>query len=315
MADRRERIVDGPHPFWFAACGIDTWARGSQYSRNDTPWTAFTADGKRLVCTVWTDLVADIFDPEIGRVRRFVVLGGMSTLWMTGAKKRGLEAQQNLERARAERLPIYGFEVAATGGEQFAISRSIKHVFLDRAHNLVPVFGRDVDALKKRLGIPEALAARWKSNDRDALESGMLFELKDATGDIPAADFEPNSAANAAPGTQDYWAWRALPALVAHVHQQADDQLHSLTYRELGERIGWMDKNGDPHARLGGALGRVTEIIEEATSDWPEADKPPYLTTIVVLKATGLPDVGIRHRWADFDLLSPTERRAQVDAE
>ena len=315
--ERGDRTVNGPHEFWLATCGIDTHARGSQYARNDTPWSAFTADRKRLVCTVWADLVAPVHDPVTGTIRRFVVLGGRSSQWKGGAVKRGRESRENLERARAERLPVFGFIVSAAQEESFSVSRAIKHVHLDQVHMLKQLFGMEVDALKERLGMIKALAAQWKSSDSDALENGMLFELVDAVGDVPGAGWTADLAEPEVPsGAQEYWARVALPTLVEHVQQQTDGQMTRITYKELAERIGWFNKNGDPHWRLGSMLGRVTEIIEDATAGWPEEDKPPYLTTIVVVSGTGenagLPDVGIKHRWPQFHLLSLGEKRARI---
>jgi hypothetical protein len=315
--ERGDRIVNGPHQFWLATCGIDTHARSSQHARNDTPWAAFTADGKRLVCTVWADLVAPIHDPLTGAVRRFVVLGGRSNEWKGGAVKRGRETREHLERARAERLPVFGFMVSAAQEESFEVSRSIKHVHLDQVHVLKQLFGMEVDALKERLGIMTALAARWKSSDADALGNGMLFELVDAVGELPGADWSAHDAdADVPVGVQEHWARVALPMLVEHVQKQTDGELARLTYKELAERIGWFNKNGDPHWRLGGVLGRVTVLIETATAGWPEEHKPPYLTTVVVVSGkgenAGLPDVGIKHRWPQFHLLSLEEKRARV---
>lgn len=312
-----DRIVNGPHLFWLATCGIDTHAHGSHHARNDTPWSAFTADGKRLVCTVWADLVAPIHDSVVGKVRRFVVLGGRSSHWKGGAVKRGRESRKNLERARAERLPVFGFMVSAVQEESLTASRVIKHVNLDQVYLLKQHFGIEVDALKERLGIAKALAARLKSSDSDALENGMLFELVDAVGDIPGADWTANQEALEVPaGVQEHLARIALRTLVEHVQQQTDGHLTTMTYKELAVRIGWFNKNGDPHPRLGGVLGRVTELIEEATADWPDDDKPPYLTTMVVVsgkgESAGLPDVGIKHRWPQFHLLSLEEKRARI---
>lgn len=89
MTSADARVVRSARDFWLATCGIDTHARGPGNAQNDTPWVAFTADRKRLVCTVWDDQVAEVYDPVVGRYRRFVVLGGSSSFWLKGAKKRG----------------------------------------------------------------------------------------------------------------------------------------------------------------------------------------------------------------------------------
>lgn len=319
-----ERIANGPHPFWLATCDIDTHARGSGNARNDTPWAAFTADGKRLVCMVWNDLVADILDPLTGQVRRFVVIGGRSNYWKGGAVKRGRECLARLEKARDERLPVYAFEVAASGDAQLKVSRSIHRVYMDRVHLLKQHFGLDVDALKARLGIIEAIADLWKSPDIDALHNGMLFELVEAKGDIPGAGWVPDvprgqqdeDEGEAEPGGALHWAQLALPILVDHVRRQTDDELVPLTYEQLAERLGRLNRHGHAWARgLGYPLGMVTRLIEAATADLPEAEKPPYLTTVVVSKSgpdAGLPDTGIKDRWPWFNELTREEKRARV---
>ncbi|MCM5681553.1 hypothetical protein M8A51_18665 [Schlegelella sp. S2-27] len=318
-----ERIANGPHPFWLATCDIDTHARGSNNARNDTPWAAFTADGKRLVCTIWNDLVADILDPLTGQVRRFVVIGGRSNYWKGGAVKRGRECLERLQKARGEQLPVYAFEVSASGEAQLKVSRSIHRVYMDRVHLLKQHFGLEVDALKARLGIIEAIADRWKSPDIDALHSGMLFELVPARGDIPGAGWVPDGHRGpqrdedaAEPGGALHWAQLALPILVDHVRRQTDDELLPLTYEQLAERLGRVNRHGHAWARgLGYPLGMVTRLIEAATADWPEAEKPPYLTTVVVSKSgtdAGLPDTGIKDRWPWFNELTREEKRARV---
>lgn len=321
-----ERIANGPHPFWLATCDIDTRARGSGNARNDTPWAAFTADGKRLVCTVWNDLVADIRDPLTEQVRRFVVIGGRSNYWKAGAIKRGRECLERLEKARREQLPVYAFEVSASGEAQLKVSRSIHRVYMDRVHLMKQHFGLEVDALKARLGIMEAIAGRWKSPDIDALQSGMLFELVEAKGDIPGAGWVPDVPRGpqrekdaVEPGSALHWAQLALPILVDHVRRQTDNELLPLTYEQLAERLGRLNRHGHAWARgLGYPLGMVTRLIETATAHWPEAEKPPYLTTVVVSKSgtdAGLPDTGIKDRWPWFNELTREEKRARVQDE
>jgi hypothetical protein len=320
-----ERIANGPHPFWLATCDIDTHARGSGNARNDTPWAAFTADGKRLVCTIWDDLVVDILDPLTGQVRRFVVIGGRSNYWKAGAIKRGRECLERLQKARHEQLPVYAFEVAASGAAQLKVSRNIRRVYMDRVHLLKQHFGLEVDALKARLGIIDAIAERWKSPDIDALHNGMLFELVEAKGGIPGQSWVPDAprgqqrgadAGDAEAGSALHWAQLALPILIDHVRRQTDHELVPLTYEQLAERLGRLNRHGHAWARgLGYPLGMVTRLIEAATADWPEAEKPPYLTTVVVSKTgtdAGLPDTGIKDRWPWFNDLTREEKRARV---
>lgn len=64
-----ERIAK-PHEFWLETCGIDTHWRSPNHARLNTPWNAFTKAKDALVCTLWIDHIVDVFDPEVGRVRR-----------------------------------------------------------------------------------------------------------------------------------------------------------------------------------------------------------------------------------------------------
>lgn len=93
----QERTVQA-HEFWRATCGLDTYRRGKGHARIDTPWNAFTEDGK-LVCTIWRDRIAGVFDPLENRLRRFVRLGGKSRVWKGVAVAHGQDARDNLERA------------------------------------------------------------------------------------------------------------------------------------------------------------------------------------------------------------------------
>lgn len=310
------RIAEGPHTFWLATCGLDTHARGSTNARNDTPWASFTADGAALVCTVWRDLLAIVKDEEIGKDRLFISIGGNSTHWKTGAVKRGRETRERLSHALAQHLPIYAFEVEATGEEQFSISRSIRHFLMDRVHQLKALREPELSRLDGRLGIFRELAARWKSSDIDALRNGIVFELEEAAGSIPGATWVPEQVGGGEPRSARYWAPLALPILVDHVRRQTDDELVPLTYEEVATRLGRLNKNGVPWARgMGAVLGMVTEIIDKATQAWPETERPPYLTTVVVQKSgteAGLPDTGIEGRWPWFGQLSVPEKRARI---
>lgn len=166
------RIFRSPHDFWLATCEIDTHARGSGNAQNDTPWVAFTKDGQRLVCTVWQDQVARVFDPIENRERCFVVLGGHSSQWLGGAKKRGKAAEAAVRRATNDRLPVYGFEIVATGDQPGAVTRRIDRIHLDRVHLLKPHIGGSAFDLRHRLELDRALKAVWKSLDTDAIDNG-----------------------------------------------------------------------------------------------------------------------------------------------
>lgn len=125
-----------PHEFWLQICGLNTHRRGSNYARHDTPWNAFNADARALVCTLWVDLIVNVDDPAQNRVRRFVKIGGRSRQWHGVAKQHGEEARANLERAIADTLPVFGYEAEPNATALKRGERSVKHFFIDRAHQL-----------------------------------------------------------------------------------------------------------------------------------------------------------------------------------
>ena len=143
----RERVTRNTHEFWKATCGIDTHARGSGNARNDTPWVAFTADRKALVCTVWEDQIAKVVDPIDNRTRSFVMLGGKSTKWKGGAVKRGREAETAIDEALNLRVPVFGFRAVASGDDPAHMTRHVKHINPDHVSVLKPQFGRAPDDL------------------------------------------------------------------------------------------------------------------------------------------------------------------------
>lgn len=322
-----QRIAKGPHPFWLATCGIDTHKYGSKSARNHTPWAAFTADGGGLVCTVWRHEIAEVRDPQVGgALRRFVVLGGFSGKHKGGAVARERDTQQHLEKARSEQLPVFGFEVLAKTIKGSDKSGGIKHVYMDRVHLLRPHFGLRGDELKARLNLMEMLREACDPTHHAGLQNGMLFELVAAPEEFPGRSWLPDGDGRVGEGgdedragTAAYWANLALPILVDHVRRQTDDVLVPLTYEQLAERLGRVNRHGNAWARgIGHALGEVTLLIEAAAESWDERDKPPYLTTIVVSKSgkdAGLPDVGIQHRWPSFSELSSADKRAKVGEE
>lgn len=315
MTSADARVVRSARDFWLATCGIDTHARGAGNAQNDTPWVAFTADGRRLVCTVWDDQVAKVFDPIEGRERRFVVLGGRSTHWLKGAKKRGLAANDAITYALREKLPVYGFEIVAAGSQPGAVTRRIDRLHLDRVFLLKPHIGGGALDTRARLNLDKALAIAWKSRDVDALSSGTLFELADPIGDIPGA----NWVAPSPNGANVQAALKALPYLVEHVRRQKDGVLNPLTYSDLALYIGRVKPDGSPMALgMGEVLGVVIELIQRATADWPEVARPPHITSMVVLKSgrdAGLPDDGVKGFWPGFELMSAAEKRAKINDE
>lgn len=325
MAERTAR----PHEFWLETCGLDTHERGANYARLDTPWNAFTADGRSLVCTLWVDLIVRVPDPQQGRVRRFVKMGGRSQRWRGVGQMHGEEARANLERAYAEKLPVFGYEAEPNAAALKKGVRSVNHFYLDRAHQLKPCIGISGHDLVQRLNIEDAFRQHGLAGADDPNLPSILFELVDATGYVPGARTAPapngdtnDEADEVLRGLEgnlsaDEYAIRALPLLVGHVFQQCDAVLEPMTYLRLAELMGRHDKNGKPWARgLGHVLGRVTALIDSVSDRLPEP--PPFLTSIVVLSHganAGLPDKGVRDVWPGYESLSREERRTKVAAE
>ncbi|PUA93412.1 hypothetical protein C8C99_4626 [Acidovorax sp. 107] len=318
----RERVTRNTHEFWKATCGIDTHARGSGNARNDTPWVAFTADRKALVCTVWEDQIAKVVDPIDNRTRSFVMLGGKSTKWKGGAVKRGREAETAIDEALNLRVPVFGFRAVASGDDPAHMTRHVKHINLDNVSILKPHFGLAVDNPRERLGLEKKLQDLWKSPDVDALNTATLFELVEATGNVPGADWNPLLAP--ATGTDDAAGLRGnalaarivLPYLVEHVRRQTDGIIVPLTYSDVAKLLGRVKADGNAYAQgIGNVLGEVTNLVEAGTRDWPEELRPPHITSMVVAKSgatAGLPSDGVNGYWPGFEALTPAEKRAKV---
>ena len=130
-----ERIEKSPHRFWFNTCQIDTYHRSSQHARHDTPWNAFSPD-QVLVCTLWEDQIAKVFDPQEGRTRRFVRIGGKLRAWKGPAVAHGEEADKNLRRAAELRLRVVGYEAEPEPKALARGDRKVGYFYLDRAHEL-----------------------------------------------------------------------------------------------------------------------------------------------------------------------------------
>lgn len=281
-----ERTV-GPHEFWLQTCGLNTHRRSTSYARLDTPWNAFTADGDKLVCTIWVDEIVEVHDPELGLARRFVKMGGRSRRWKGVGMQHGQHARANLDKAVAEKLPIFGFEAEPNKAALERGERSVKHFYLDRTHQLKGRIGLTLYELEKRLHIGDAFRQRGIDDEEDPNLPASLFELVDATVEPPAAGAhqsegarEENEVDLPLEGNQsaDVYARMALPMLVAHVLQQQDGVMAPITYRRLAELLGRRNRHGAPWARgLGFVLGRVTELIDSVRSRLTEP--PPFLTS------------------------------------
>lgn len=326
MTERTAR----PHDFWLQTCGLDTYRRSAKHARLDTPWNAFTADGRALVCTLWDDLIVRVHDSERGATRSFVKLGGRTSRWKGVGKQHGEQARENLERARAEQRPIVGFEAEAVapGDEQ----RVVRHFWLDRGHQLKPLWTQQFSELDARLQLGRAFAAKGQGGDLDDYNRPpIIFELLALPGQVPGAApplpaQESDAAADEAtelrqevigPKNAAALAALALPVLVAHVLCQQDDVLQPLTYLDLAKSIGRHNRHGEPWARgMGRVLDGVTALIASVADQLPE--RPPFLAGIVVLSSTpdaGLPDKGVEDVWPGYMLLTRREKRDKLRLE
>lgn len=319
-----ERFEKSPYQFWLNVCGFDTRFRGNP--RVDTPWNAFTPDNI-LVCTLWKDEIVKVFDDEENRERQFIKIGGKMREWRGPAKKHGEDAQNNLQRAFKDRLRVVGYEAepAYQNG-----TKSIDRFYLDRAYELQRMGEITHGGMLRRLHIAELLAERHR--DEVEIVPGAIYELVAPKGDFPgrdkssasndASDPEQNGSADVPDEehtenlSNEEYAVKVIPLLIAHVLQQQDDVMQTLTYEEVADRLDRRNKHGEPYPRgLGKILGRAMEIIDSATREFGDL---PYLTTIVVSKtgkSKGLPGIGVRERWKDYDLLSTEEKAAKVLAE
>ncbi len=318
-----------PHDFWLETCGVDTYHRSSGHARLDTPWNAFTSRGTALVCTLWTDLIVDVIDPDSGRVRRFIKMGGRSKSWQGVAVQHGREAQANLERAIELKVPVIGYEAEPDRAALERNIRSVKHFYLDRPHQLKGWIGLRLMDLEERLQIEEAFKNRGFGKKSEYSIPPKLFELIDeldetstdngeeTEGEEDANEVDEISRAFEGNLSTDEYARLALPLLIEHVSQQIDDILVPLTYQRLAELLGRRNRHGVAWARgLGHVLGRVTALIDDASRLLPE--KPPYLTSVVVLSNgpdVGLPDRGVSGRWPGYQTLSREDKRAKVNLE
>lgn len=318
-----------PHDFWVQTCGLDTHRRSPRHARLDTPWNAFTADGRGLVCTLWVDLIVQVQDAKQGRVRRFVKMGGRLQRWRGVGQMHGEEARANLDRAIAEKLPVFGYEAEPNAAALKKGVRSVKHFYLDRVHQLRPWIGLSFDALDRELHVQDAFRRHDLVGADDPNLPPTVFELVDLSSEAPGqpetqsanagASSEEDELAQDLPGgkSADEYARRTLPVLLEHVLRQTDDVLVPMTYRRLAELIGRRNRHGDPWARgLGHVLGRVTSLVDSVGDQMPES--PPFLTSIVVLSSgpnAGLPSRGVGGIWPGYDSLSRDDKQAKVWAE
>lgn len=326
------------HDFWLSTCGLNTYYRSSGHARLDTPWNAFSADDRALVCTLWADLIVSVFDPVGERVRRFVRLGGKSRQWKGVAKNHGSDAKKNLERAIAQSKPIFGFEAKPQPAALLAGERKVKHFYLNRVNQLHRWIGLSLEELKERLDIDGAFEKVGIKNDIDPNTPAILFELVETTAEIPCSrtreqeidsifDTESDEVDAVLESEEDLvnqedkgnlssdeYARLALPILVEHVLKQVDNVMRLITYQELAERLGRRNKHGNPWPRgLGQVLGRVTALIEQFGAQCQE--RPPFLTCVVVLSSganSGLPGAGVSDEWPGYESLPRRDKEAKL---
>ncbi|MBI1890266.1 MAG: hypothetical protein HYS18_06465 [Burkholderiales bacterium] len=319
----------GPHEFWMRVCGVNTHRRGSNYAQLDTPWNAFTSD-QVLVCTLWADRIITVYDNKEERTRRFVKIGGKERAWKGPAIQHGKDASENLAQAARKRLRVVGFEAEPNDASG---RRQVKHFYLNRRNELQRVFDFSQGEMLQRLRINELFEQQCAALNEVWIEPGDLFELVASKGDFPgivdnlhddaAAATDQNEAESdpddfaAENSSNEQYARACIPLLIRHVINQNDQAVRTLTYEDLADLLERKNKHGAPAPLgLGKILGRAMELIDQATQGWEPA--VPYLTTIVVAKSgpdKGLPGVGVRERWGDYDRLTRPEKRAKMLAE
>jgi hypothetical protein len=314
-----ERIEKSPHEFWKKTCGINTYTHGKNLARKYTPWNGFTADDSTLVSTLWEDQIVSVFDPTLGVTRRFIRLGGTRTSWKSLSKYHGKEAQENYARAFELRRSYLGYEAEVDEANFAKGHRVVKHFYLDRAWKLERHGGgRDIDLIE-RLKLADEFRKIPQGDIDDYQQPYLLFELLDRAENAPYDDLdEGNLDVDGEPSSiTEQHAAAALPFLVEHVLKQRDGVMDKLTYVEVAEKIGRLNRHGKPWARgMGRVLGKITENIDRLKSPWPEVI--PYLTTIVVDSTgsnKGLPGVGVAGKWKGYDLLSRSEKESKVMGE
>ncbi|RYF29061.1 MAG: hypothetical protein EOO23_07135 [Comamonadaceae bacterium] len=257
---------------------------------------------------------------------QLATVGGRSRRWKGVGMQHGQEARANLNKAIAEKLPIFGFEAEPNAAALERGERSVKHFYLDRARQLQGRIGLSLYELENRLHIEDAFRQRGLADQEDPNLPSSLFELVDVTGEVPGADRPSDGDADEEHEVDqplegslsaDEYARKALPMLVAHVLKQQDGVMVPITYRRLAELLGRRNRHGDPWARgLGFVLGRVTALIDGTRERLPEP--PPFLTSIVVLSSgsnVGLPDEGVSDVWSGYEAMSRDEKRAKLAAE
>jgi hypothetical protein len=340
-----ERIESAVRDFWLATTGYDTWWKGSNHAQRETHWNDYTRDGKTLVNTVWQDRIVSVQDGEA--LRRFVILGGKRRSWKKLSITHGKEANVNLSQAISARHLVVGYETVGDPTKLEKGERRVRHFCLDRAYELVPIFGTRGDDLKERLKLVEAFRKAGVLDDDYIGADPWTFELVPLTGlaphlvnaphaappgvDVPVLVPAPaplpapvpiedgdDGALDEEPATYVGYAKKALPVLVAHVLAQRDGVMQRMSYMELAERIGRLTYKGVPWPRgIGGVLHIITCWIDEIQSTWN--NEIPYLTSVVVGTTgdatDGLPGDGVSAKFPGYASMTRERKEAAVEVE
>ena len=108
----------------------------------------------------------------------------------------------------------------------------------------------------------------------------------------------------------------SLRALVAHV-SSSESPLQGITYGQLAESIGRLNKHGKGHGHgMGSVLGKMGHLLESIEDEW--GDSIPHIQSLVVNKTgtlKGLPDEGIKEFWNNYPNLTKLEKAHKSQAE
>lgn len=116
--------------------------------------------------------------------------------------------------------------------------------------------------------------------------------------------------------TNEELAKKCVVELVNHVLAHQDRTLVGITYEDLARRIGFLNKHGEPHPRLGKVLGKMGHKLETVEAAFPE--DIPHIQALVVVKSgrnRGVPDDGIKEFWDGYERLSRAEKENKAFAE
>jgi len=105
-----------------------------------------------------------------------------------------------------------------------------------------------------------------------------------------------------------------LHELVKYVFSHSTTTLKGITYSDLAERIGRLNKHGKGHGHgMGNVLGKMGYLLNNLEGEWGEPIPP--IQSLVVNKSSLLPDDGIKEFWQDYPNLSKQEKLNKVAVE